>query len=443
MNFFLTVAGPLLKDEMRIVLLGKTGNGKSSTGNTILGAGYFEAIKALQSITKSCQKEFAVRFQRKVVIIDTPGVFDTSKSKDVIKMEIADCVNLSVPGVHAFLLVIKFERFTTEERDSILRLADMFGAGMLRYAIIVVTHSEGISRDEFIEQADNIPGLSEIMRQCDSRFILIDNSLPARSKDKIARELICAVDKMIAKNDGNIYTNEMYKEAERAIAEKEKERLRRLQEKKKKEKEEIEANVSKTFNRQIESLKQEAAQRDANTVEESRQNHEMQMKLIENADKERQNLNQQHQNQFEKINKELERVQAEAAAAQKAQAEATAAQKKQAEAAIQKAHSEAAVQKAQAEAATAQKAQADAAVQKAHSDAAVQKAQTEAATAVQKARTEAATAVQKAHSEAAAAVQKAQAAAAVQKAQVEAAAAKKAQADAAAAAKKVYLAKQH
>ncbi len=62
-------------DHMRIVLLGKTGNGKSATANTLIGEKVFNTGSNSDSITESCE---AVSFElmgRKILLVDTPGKF--------------------------------------------------------------------------------------------------------------------------------------------------------------------------------------------------------------------------------------------------------------------------------------------------------------------------------------------------------------------------------
>lgn len=190
------IPSSLCNSKYACVIVGITGTGKSSTGNSILGKKYFTTSDRGESETSESVCKQGVSYGFDITVVDTPGVLDTRVTvKEAWEKSCFELVNVlemcPSDGKRCLILVLKYPCSSTEfDKESLNILRCVLGPDFIsKFCVIVLTCGESFyainknkTIDDWCREMKGI--LGDLFKECNYRIVLFSN----KNKCKIAKQ---------------------------------------------------------------------------------------------------------------------------------------------------------------------------------------------------------------------------------------------------------------
>lgn len=187
--------------EIRLVLLGAKGSGKSSVLSTMLDRDEAQQRRR----TAQCCVGRGVVFGRRLTVVDTPGWwmnFFCDETSLFDRREMALSLSLCPPGPHVFLLVIRSDRaFTETHRRAAQEHLELLSEHIWSRVILLFSFGDwlgGTTAEQYLEAEGD--ALLWLVEKCCNRYHVLNNA--TRGDGFQVRELIGKIEEVMGGSTG-------------------------------------------------------------------------------------------------------------------------------------------------------------------------------------------------------------------------------------------------
>ncbi|XP_067219804.1 GTPase IMAP family member 4-like [Chanodichthys erythropterus] len=198
-----SIDAPPKLSGLRIVLLGKSVSENSGVGNVLLGRAALDS-EAHPDVVERVRGTLK---NRHVMVINSPQLLQTNISDHQITQTVRECVSLSDPGPHVFILVLQYNDFTEEDMTRVKIVLKEFSEEAIKRTIVITT-------DEETHDAKGAPvKVNELIQQlnteCGGGHLHLEHEIEEWCSIVLQR-----IEKILRENSDEFLTCELYDYAE-------------------------------------------------------------------------------------------------------------------------------------------------------------------------------------------------------------------------------------